>query len=230
MVDPVPGGIISELHTQFVERPFDGVPDAVDQTHVERGGKVRQVLLNRFSLGHVTSCHRGVCRITHRGILVVDAFHQRVELLGRDQAAQTEVTYRLVGQHEVQLILGGEAVRENDDVLADRKTCGINRVEVILRARCRCLLVERGVLGLEVCLIGIHKDVGFDCQLGAELADRQPDASNTQRLGDALAFSGAEAPLVSIVHPFVQERTHVLFCLLVSGCLGEALLLAGLLL
>ena len=229
MVDPVSGGIVSELHTQLVERPFDGVPNAVDQTHVERGGKVRQVFLHCLGLAHVAGHHRSICRITHRGILVVDAFHQRIKLLGRDEAAQTEVAHRLVGQHEVQLILGGEAVRENDDVLTNGKTCGSNRVEVTLRARCRCLFVERRVLGLEVCLIGIHKDVGFNCQLGAELVDRHPDAPNSQRLGDTLTLSGAEAPLVSIVPPLVQER-HFPFWPFIPGCLGEALLLAGLLL
>ena len=210
LVNPVACSVISELNAQLVEGTLDGVEDACDQTHVQFSSEVSQIFFDSLGLAQTTGLDGGIGTIAHCLALVVDVVHQGVELLGRDEAAQTEVTQCLVGQHEVQLIFSGDAVSEDDDiVITERVAHSLGCVEVTLRACSRSAAIEFRTLGLEVSLVLVDEHTGLDGQAAQELVDSEAHTAHDHGGSNGLTIRSHVATRVNVISPVVQERTLV---------------------
>ena len=112
---------------------------------------------------HLAGLHGGVHSGLDFGTGVVHPVERSVQFLFSQQATEAEVTQRLVGQHKLELLLGDNPVGEDDDVaVAERVAHGTGCVKVTLRARGCGLLIQLGVLGLEVRLIAVNLYLGFN--------------------------------------------------------------------
>ena len=196
LVHPVAAHLVAKLHAQLIERALDGVPDTLDEANVEVCCKVSEVFLHRLSLLHATGIHGSVHRIADGWVGVVDRLHQAVELLGRDQSTQTNVTNSFVGQHKVRVVFRQQPVgKQNDFVVPEGVALGRHSGEVTLRAGSSGAVVELTVLVTQLVLVAVHIHTRLDRQLAEERTDQHLHPALTQGLVERTVLGTGEAPV-----------------------------------
>ena len=162
------------------------------------------MLFDRLAAGtEVLATLQGtIDRLTHTGVIIIDVVHERIELLRGQQGAHTKVTDGLVSQQEPHVLLGRDAVGEDQHRAIEGVAGSHGSIEISLRTRCHCALVEVRVTALEISLVLVDEELR---SLGKTTAEPVHDSFGPDRV-DTL---GRATVLIHWISHSVKAGQHV---------------------